>query len=345
MNIRAIAGAKEEQAFDELVSSSFGLPAESRYLAHFPVWQASHASDSKVFGVFSDDHLVASAGIHFSTLAGLSAPISAAMIGGVATHADWRSKGLATHVMHRCLEEAVQRGAALAFLWGSEHDFYRKFGFELAGAQARTPLSKLQLGTGIEGLQVEKGWSEEIFELQLRRRIGAMLKWDDASWVAAHQGVEWYRLVSGSRTIAFAAYGRGIDLIGLVHEWGGSVEEVKLLLGEVLREHPDSQLLVAPWEMDDFKADLSESHLEYLAMVRVLDPNRLAEAYGIQAQVTFVATADLNKWQMEIGGKSYKISPREVTKLFFGPERIFDTLPGARGIFPVRLWVWGLDAC
>src|SRR5262245_44580133 len=58
-----------------------------------------------------------------------------AAIGSVVTDPRYRTQGLSSQIVEDCLEAARAQGCDFAILWTNLYEFYRKFGFELAGSE------------------------------------------------------------------------------------------------------------------------------------------------------------------------------------------------------------------
>ncbi|HUP58341.1 MAG TPA: hypothetical protein VM598_12865, partial [Bdellovibrionota bacterium] len=98
---------------------------------------------------------------------------------------------------------------------------------------------------------------------------GLVLEERDLEWYAHHEGTYWFRVEDQGRVVAYAALGRGIDLGGIVHEWGGEREPLGRLLASIRRCIPEAELLGPPG-VPDFGLDRFPA--EHLALVRILDP-------------------------------------------------------------------------
>lgn len=83
-------------------------------------------------------------------------------------------------------------------------------------------------------------------------------------------------------------------------------------------------------------------HSDYLGMLYLVDPQAILDAYGIRAVrvVPDAAGPEAEWWRVEAGPVSMQLDRRQLTKLFFGPERIS---PALSDIFPLPFWQWRLD--
>ena len=322
----------QQKQWLELVNQGFGVPDAHSFYEDFPVWnEALHtgknASIAKV-GAFVGDQLVATASIRLSDMKTNTNPIQVGLIGSVVTSPQWRGQGLAKHVVSLALQWGRTREITAAILWGSELDLYRKIGFELCGEQVRVPLDTIQNLVGSDREQdIRQGWSPQLFKLIQRRPGGLNLRPDDIFWFSSHKNVDWYWIGQESAPRAYAAVGRGIDLEGFVHEWGGESRALMALLVRLNKIRPGLSLLGSRWALQETGLHLqyNDDALEYLCMAKVYEPELIYKAfYPGETFPKVIAQADPSEWP----------------QLLFGPASVVSahvkkTLP---------LWIWGLDA-
>jgi hypothetical protein len=89
--------------------------------------------------------------------------------------------------------------------------------------------------------QIYQGWHSEIFRLVQERVGGLVLKESDRPWFEAHKNVIWYYSKIGEKVTAYCALGRGIDLQGMIHEFGGEKETLLNLLWNVYQQYPSQR--------------------------------------------------------------------------------------------------------
>jgi GNAT superfamily N-acetyltransferase len=344
-----LTGLARVKEFSELLDRAFFLPAGKHYFDDFPVWAAATPAPGRLsrLGALSESgQLMATAGVRLASLqfsgqfsGDVRMPV--ALIGAVATDERFRGKGLATTLVSKTLEWAKARGAIAALLWGSEHAFYGRLGFSLCGEQVLVPLEGLGLPIcgGTHG-PIGHGWVPAIFEGLRTRGSGLALSPEDQDWVKAHQNVEWFWLGPSRAPRAYAAVGRGIDMAGMIHEWGGEKESLLALLGALKAARPDLTLLGEPHRLAELGLSSLQEKREYLFLAKVLDPVRalhIADAIG--GEVDHDAA---------LGSR-----PEDLARLFFGvPSGIpsgapsgTPSQPGApQGKPPIPAWIWGLDA-
>jgi predicted N-acetyltransferase YhbS len=260
-----------------LLDQAFGVPPGQRYFDDFPVWERTASAGAGPLlrlGAFDQNQLVSSACVRIAQLKTPGPDLPIALIGAVATGEQWRGKGLASQLVELACAWACEHGAAFVMLWGSEHELYRKLGFELSGQQLRVPIGDLQLAKSSK-CTVQQGWAPGIFASLRERDGGLRLGDDDRSWMERHRNVRWYWTGPRDAPTAYAGFGRGIDLQNIVHEWGGESGELSAILSRIHAEFPEATLLASPTQMKErfsVEPGAGTGETEFLALVRKLDP-------------------------------------------------------------------------
>jgi GNAT superfamily N-acetyltransferase len=286
----ALNGPDSREKLAKLLDQSFPVAVESgsHFFDDFPVWDENLDIDRERtlrLGAFHNDRLVGSACVKLSlfrssTAAGSPAwPV--ALIGAVATDPSWRGKGLASSLVSSAVEWSQSSGAGLALLWGSEHQLYQRLGFGLHGEQLRFPLRALQWALApAKPSQVYQGWNPELFGLMQDRPGGQILTEADTRWISAHKNVLWFWTGTPDFPTAYLAVGRGIDLSGIIHEWGGEKSALARLLNHLALIEPELQLLGNRSLLEKFgiSAEPEKVILESLCLAKILDPALLEGA-------------------------------------------------------------------
>lgn len=343
-----IRGAQAEAQFAALEDAAFGVKAPGHYLDDFPIWDfryAPGAGSVMKLGVFDGTKLVAAAGVRLGTAQFPSSPLCVALMGAVATAPAYRGRGLASQLVSVLVQWAAQRGAALAVLWGSEHQLYQKLGFLPCGSQVSIPLHSLvALDQGIQ--KVSTGWSPGILKALKSRRSGLEIRDLDRGWLAAHKNVQWFWTGEANQVTAYAAMGRGIDLSQMVHEWGGEPHALLSILKKIGELDPTAMILGAPAIFSRYGFQFDSSKEENLGLIRVIDAEAVCRAAHRDLRVT--AIFDQAQWDLTLQGSSgdifnAKLTPLEISHLFFGQTSAIENR-FASEYFPLPIWFWGLDA-
>ncbi|HLE00916.1 MAG TPA: GNAT family N-acetyltransferase [Bdellovibrionota bacterium] len=337
--VDVIEGERANRQFGDLLDKAFATVEGAHFFDDFPVWDERHGHPEQVLraGVFAGKKrdLICSSSVRLADLRiGPSSQLPVAIIGAVATDPKYRGHGFASRAVSLCIEWAVERGAAAAFLWGSEHTLYRRLGFELCGEQVRVPLRAMPRLASAKRTAVHAGWCSGLAECLKKRPNGLVVHDSDLIWLKAHKNVRWFWTGDPSRPSAYAALGRGMDLGGLVHEWGGATEDLLAVLANIREQVPESALLGSPRHLRETglsgnASDCFGLEPEYLCMARILDPVKLYEAYRPDGVFKRELVSGMNE--------------RELTRLFFGPLDRTQS-PYAEIGFPFPLWIWGLDS-
>lgn len=338
--MRLIENEDDREQLQRLLGEVFHVPQGRSFLEDFPVWDPLIKANAQVFGMFSDQKLAASTGIRVALLRVPWGPLKVALIGAVATEPTFRGKGLASSLVERACDEARAAGAAVVFLWGSEHSMYERLGFKLCGAQIRVAISELlKTKSAQKKVSVQKGWAPGIFQA-LRARPGGLLhEAQDRAWLEAQRHVEWFWVGTPSLVRAYAALGRGIDLTDIVHEWGGDSMALQAILESIATTHSKATLLGSRDLLERQGFSMSKIDEEFLCLARLLDPERLFKAYYPETQL--VACRNGKNWEIALGGSTQTLEEPDAAGIFFGPYS--PPAVWSRWL-PLPLWFWGLDA-
>jgi GNAT superfamily N-acetyltransferase len=171
-------------------------------------------------------------------------------IGSVSTHPDSRGRGLATQLLTSAEEELRAAGCEHAILWADDPAFYARKGYALDGDETDFLIDSIPGATLVEGVSVrtlEEG--DEAFIHELYTWHGARVERSPKE-TARLLGCPRMRVllaIRGIEPIAYLCFGRGGDLAGVAHEWGGAPEGVLACLSELL-QRSEPVFLMAPGE-------------------------------------------------------------------------------------------------
>lgn len=336
LRVDVIAIASEESDYGSLLNQAFALKEGESFLDDFPVWGTKGPAETLRIGAYRREKLVASTSArvaHLKTPVGL---MKVGLIGGVATLESWRGKGIASRLVTLAVDWLHQNQVGLVALWGSEYEMYQRLGFELCGEQVRLPLKEVLGSIELRGSSepIVNGWRDSLFPLMKKRDSGLFFQESDLSWISEHKNVDWY-----SMGRSYAAIGRGIDMKGIVHEWSGPLHELKSLFREILKKYPEAQIISSRAGMKSFRAEVKEENIEYLALIKILDPVRVLHSYFPNLEVK-AGQNDLG-WTLQMGKNTVKgLSQGDLPQFLFGPS----AGASSEEILPLPLWIWGLDS-
>lgn len=286
----------------------------------------------------------------------------AAGIGSVVTSPDHRGQGHSTQIIDACLEAAAAADCDFAILWTDLFDFYRRMDFELAGSEVTVILDR-EVGP-------TAGWK---FLDSSKVAPDALVRVFQQHSVSSHRSQEDVRLMlsvpnstvmtawePNGRLAAYAVVGKGADLDGYIHEWGGSVSALLGLFSHLRTAQKRDLRLIAPSHATGVLSKLKEAgcpeHRGYLGMVRILKTDSLfskvkrhARAIGIS---DLVLEEENGRFKFGYQGEIYSTdSKRDLVQLLFGPEKPsqmgkFDpaTAKILDRVLPIPLWIWGWDS-
>lgn len=287
-----------------------------------------------------------------------------AAIGSVVTSSEHRQQGLSRQIIEACLEEAEAQNCEVAVLWTDLFDFYRKFDFEVAGSEVSIFIDR-ELPERAPGLTIREGSNVDpaaLLKLYNRHTVGTVRTQEEVRQFLKIPNSRVYTAWDQKGTlVAYAVEGKGADLNGYVHEWGGGVLELMTLIDEARRRQKRDLTLIAPAHsvnvIQRYRLLGFETHEGMLGMIKILDFESLSskilrharQAYGAH-HLLLERTPD----GFMIGAGEHRIVLADLaslTQLMFGPHRPTEllSLPRPLGetldqIFPLRFWFWGWDS-
>jgi hypothetical protein len=254
-------------------------------------------------------------------------PLSIALIGAVATSESARGRGLASRLLEALIGRLRDRGVCLLVLWTDRERFYERLGFHRAGVEWLHVVSRSILPAHAEGQvrRVVPGDAAILAALH-DAEPGRMLRSQD-DWRALIRipRCHGYLLEKDDRAVSYAFVGKGLDLEGVLHEWGGDPASLPDLIAGVLerRRVPEIIVMSPPWKEATRRLFSNLGVPEKagaLGMLRILDAVGLLQACG-QTLSAPVDPAD-----------------PDLARRLFGDERA----PEARAPLPFHLF--GLDS-
>jgi hypothetical protein len=159
---------------------------------------------------------------------------------------------------------------------------------------------------------------------------------------------------------AYAVEGKGADLNGYIHEWGGGVSELLTLFAHIRKVQKRPITVISPSHSENLIRQLTAkgatANEGYLGMIKLLNTNNLfgkikrhARSLGVenltleQREGHFVFGAGENVFKTD--------SEADIVRLVFGPQKAsqihkFDkqTSDILEKVLPLDLWIWGWDS-
>lgn len=286
-------------------------------------------------------------------------------IGSVVTDPNHRNQGLSTQVMENCIEEARRQQCDVAILWTDLYDFYRRMNFELAGSEISLVLNEGFQGTIAADLRYSddgKVSAEAVHRLYAAHTVGSIRTAEDVrKFLTIPQSKIYTAWEANGQLAAYAIEGKGADLGGYIHEWGGSVSKLMSLLSWVQSRRTEKTLtVIIPRHSRNLIAQLQSKgalmNEGFLGMIRILNFDQLAgkikRAFRAEGVSDIVLERQGGAMLFGIGQELFTLQEEsDVTRLLFGPVDIqsLDMLSeGARAklakVLPLPLWLWGWDS-
>lgn len=284
-------------------------------------------------------------------------------LGSVVTSTDRRNEGLSTKTIESCLEAARAHGCDFAILWTNLYDFYRRMGFELAGNELSVVLDRdMTAGeAGLKFLESGKIAPEAIHRLYAQHTVTSLRTIDETRKYLQIPNSRVYTAWDANGALkAYAIEGKGADLDGYVHEWGGGVQALLSLFAHIRSSQKRTITIIIPGHSQNLVRAFQERGLRinegFLGMIKILNVQNLfmkikrhARGLGVQDLVldytngTYYMGAGTNVFMTD--------SERDVVRLIFGPQRpseIHDFGPETSAVMekvlPISMWVWGWDS-
>jgi hypothetical protein len=233
-------------------------------------------------------------------------------------------------VIRALLEDLTRSGNALAILWADVPEFYERLGFVLAG---RESLFVCQRGPvrASRHLRVRPATADDLGAIiRIHDAELCRVRRDEAAWGRLFEmpRTHFYVLQRRGEVIAYGVVGKGHDLRGCLHEWGGDETLLPTLVSAIAAHRREPQLVVMcpPWKSQAVRAmsfhGLAPSH-GALGMLKVLDRGTLLESLDL---------VDEGLPQDHEG---------LVSALFGAPGA---ACPGVREGLPLPFYLFGLDS-
>lgn len=163
-----------------------------------------------------------------------------------------------------------------------------------------------------------------------------------------------------NQLVAYAIEGKGADLQGYIHEWGGSVPAILDLLSHMILTEEKPYTFMCPHQSVNLKTKLkslcSFYNEGFLGLIKINNFDRIANKIKKMFLAEGISNIVCEKKGSEIifGTKDdlYTLkNESDFVKIVFGPTIIRDlhyitpaTALILEKVFPLPLWVWGWDS-
>lgn len=191
--------------------------------------------DGVFAGVFVGDELVSHCAWRFVDVR-TPAILRVALLGSVATATDQRGHGHATRLLQHAVDDCRAHGAAAILLWAERPELYARVGFRRGSVETcllldrrlfPAPAATTQRGTARLATVADH---DRLRELHEQKALGVVRDRRAMSLLLTTPGLTTCVLERDGRATAYACHGKGADLQGWWHEFGGDDSEIAALL-------------------------------------------------------------------------------------------------------------------
>ncbi|MFT5287755.1 MAG: hypothetical protein ACI8TQ_003943 [Planctomycetota bacterium] len=287
------------------------------------------------------------------------------LIGSVSTDNGFRGTGLATSVLLSGEQRLAEQGAVISMLWADDPRFYFARGYRPIGSENDFIIDEAVL----RGLPVIDGScvasaenAEAIHQHYCNHKARMNRSLDETVALLECPGMSTLVHVVDGKVLAYACMGRGEDLDGTVHEWGGAIESVLGLLRVHAETNPSDKptFLIAPCNENELVERMtaigSPPVTGLLGLAKIINRGAAAgllmELLGEHAVVNYNPNA-IEAEQVQIvtaNGSEYLNDDTLLVLLFSGKGERAETIAFGDyfGIdvdkLPLQTFAWGLDS-
>lgn len=286
-------------------------------------------------------------------------------IGSVLTDPSERHQGLSSQVINDCIEQALALKGDILVLWTDMFDFYKNFGFEMAGTEISMVINQNFKPTKertdlkiIEGAKVDPLAILRLFNLH---SVTSHRTPEDIKKFLQIPNARVYTAWNKNNQIeAYAVEGKGADLQGYIHEWGGNTSALLQLFQHIQKQQNREIVVITPPQCKNLIRQCMEAGAApfegILAMIKILDKSSLAKKVQRMARQMGIKdfAIEVHNDILYFGTSEnvYKTdSEADMVQLFFGPTRPNDMHQFEKPmqekldkLLPLPCWVWGWDS-
>lgn len=203
----------------------------------------------EVVHIERDGATVSGCGVLPRTMQVGSTRLPVGLIGSVATHPDHRGQGHASEVLQLAEQALAESGAVLSLLWAEEPAFYDARGYVPLGTEVDYLLPPEIAPLLPERGNVRSATSEDacaIHALYSAHSTRIERDAEETAKLLASPNMRTLVLEREGVPCAYVCEGRGGDLQGVLHEWGGSALDVLAVVRVHLERLAIPTVLMAP---------------------------------------------------------------------------------------------------
>ena len=286
-----------------------------------------------------------------------------AAIGSVVTDPDYRNQGHSSKLIKDCLELAEKQQCDAAVLWTNLHDFYRKIGFELAGTEVSLiidrPLTNSE--SDLRFSSDPKVAPEAIYRLYSNHTLTTVRSIEETrKYMSIPQTKIYTAWEKNGSLAAYAIEGKGADLGGYIHEWGGMVNKLVPLFNYIYAQNKKPMTIIVPRHARNLIAQMEErgvqTHIGFLGMIKIINHDQLfgkiKRAFRAEGVSDIVLEKQKDHFLFGVGEDLFTMTDEaEMTRMIFGPIDIQEidiltdkTRNQLSKLLPLPFWLWGWDS-
>jgi len=287
-----------------------------------------------------------------------------AAIGSVVTSEKYRNRGLSKTVIEDCIREAQNQACDFAILWTNLYEFYRKFNFELAGSEISFIIDK-DLPVPDGSLRFSHGANvspEALIRLFTQHTVSTVRTYEEVRKYLQIPNSNLYTAWDKDGSLrAYLVEGKGADLQGYIHEWGGALSALLPLVNFARKQQNRPLTLIVPHHSTNLVRHLTgwnfQANNGFLGMIKIINPvtllTKIARAirsdFGVK---DFVFEKRDRIFYIGVGQNLFSTdSEADIVRLIFGPHKPSEihkfeptTLSALEKVLPIPMWIWGWDS-
>ena len=327
------------------------------------------AFDGQVLAIEEGAHVRSACAVLTRDFIAGESRVRVGLIGSVSTDPDCRRRGFASRLLLLARNELARQGCALVLLWADDSPFYESRGFAQSGAELDFLLERrhTRLLPRMPGIRSMAGDDvPRMHRLYTRHKERVDRKLEESCALFSSPGMQTLVLEERNEIAAYSCLGRGMDLLGAVHEWAGAPEHVLALLRAHLergskRGEPGPLVLIAPTSAVTLRdllrnRDVAES-TGILGLARIGDPASAVEILGRCSAPGAHFSLDENCGQSQVSVRvqgprgAAQLAEKDLLALLCPPRQdtsAIRALEASTGVIfpalPLPLFAWGLDS-
>jgi len=284
-------------------------------------------------------------------------------IGSVVTDPDHRNQGLSRRNIENCIEMAKKQDCDMVILWTNQFDFYRKFGFELAGFEETYILENSQpvQNKNLRIVNDNKVDPAAILKLYSQHTVNSVRTVEDIRNFLKIPNTNLYTAWNEhNQLVAYAAEGKGADLENYVHEWAGNADYPMDLFAFMQNKSGVPLTVMTPSHSTNLRHKLeavaTSSHQGFLGMIKIINYDgllmKIKKAFRAEGFDQIVFEKHPDHVVFGYGTDLYTIkNEADLAQLLFGPlkpQQLDFMKPETRqklaALLPLPIWIWGWDS-